>query len=119
MQGEGGLRRLVSPHTNEMAPICDAACDAVGVKYNDSKEITLSINVIADHIRAMAFVINEGVLPGNEGRGYVVRRILRRAIRHGKKIGMDRPFLSGLLDVVIERIKVAMIKSGKIVKLQG
>ncbi|MBN1515315.1 alanine--tRNA ligase [Candidatus Sumerlaeota bacterium] len=102
------LQGVKSPyHTNEMRPICDAAAKACGVNYNDSKEISLSLNVIADHIRAMAFVINEGILPGNEGRGYVVRRILRRAIRHGKKIGMDRPFLAGLIDVVIEQMQEA------------
>ena len=107
-----GLERMAcimqgvrSPYeTDEMKPIVDAACAAIGVNYRDSRTTMLSANVVADHVRAFTFAINEGVLPSNEGRGYIIRRILRRAVRHAKKIVMDRPFLGGLVDVVIDRM---------------
>ena len=70
------------------ANLIDAIARSLGVKNDGSS----SLNVIADHIRACAFLITDGVLPGNEGRGYVLRRIIRRAIRHGKKLGNDELF---------------------------
>ncbi len=73
--------------------IIEAAAGVLGIKNEGSS----SLNVIADHIRACAFLIVDGVLPGNEGRGYVLRRIIRRAIRHGKKLGMDEPFFYRLV----------------------
>jgi alanyl-tRNA synthetase len=85
-------------HTNYdidlFANIIDATAKILGVENNGSS----SLNVIADHIRACAFLIVDGVLPGNEGRGYVLRRIIRRAIRHGKKLGVDDAFFSKLVD---------------------
>jgi alanyl-tRNA synthetase len=75
------------------ANLIEAAAGILGVK-NEGQS---SLNVIADHIRACAFLIVDGVLPGNEGRGYVLRRIVRRAIRHGKKLGMDEPFFHQLV----------------------
>jgi alanyl-tRNA synthetase len=75
------------------ANLIEAAAGMLGVK-NEGQS---SLNVIADHIRACAFLIVDGVLPGNEGRGYVLRRIVRRAIRHGKKLGMDEPFFHQLV----------------------
>jgi len=78
-----------------------------GKKYNNSKETDVSMRVIADHCRAVTFLISDGVLPGNEGRGYVLRRILRRAARHGKLLGLNKPFLNGLVPVVIEKMKNA------------
>jgi len=73
--------------------IIQATADVLGVKNDGSS----SLNVIADHIRACSFLIVDGVLPGNEGRGYVLRRIIRRAIRHGKKLGMDNVFFHKLV----------------------
>ena len=75
------------------ANLIKATAEVVGVANDGSS----SLNVIADHIRACAFLIVDGVLPGNEGRGYVLRRIIRRAIRHGKKLGMDEPFFFRLV----------------------
>ncbi len=96
-----GLERIAAVmqgvHSNYeidlFAKLIDAAADALGVDNDGSS----SLNVIADHIRACAFLIVDGVLPGNEGRGYVLRRIARRAIRHGKKLGYDGLFFHKLV----------------------
>ena len=78
-----------------------------GRTYGKNGEDDISIRVIADHSRAVAFLIGDGVLPSNEGRGYVLRRILRRAARHGKLLGMNRPFLHEVSGVVIDEMKGA------------
>jgi alanyl-tRNA synthetase len=75
-----------------------------GVSYGDSPDATKAHRVLADHGRAMTFIISEGVTPLNEGRGYVLRRLIRRAAQHGLRIGMETPFLAGLADAVIEQI---------------
>jgi alanyl-tRNA synthetase len=72
-----------------------------GKKYDSASPEGVSFRVIADHSRAAAFLISDGVLPSNEGRGYVLRRIMRRALRHGKKLGINEPFLFRLTDEVI------------------
>ncbi|MFH0794269.1 MAG: alanine--tRNA ligase, partial [bacterium] len=105
-----GLERLAcivqgksSPYeTDEMARIVKAASDETGVDYRSAQENTLALNAIADHVRALTFTLTEGIIPSNEGRGYVLRRILRRAARFGKKIGVERPFLHKLVEPVVE-----------------
>ncbi|TMM11625.1 MAG: alanine--tRNA ligase [Actinobacteria bacterium] len=75
-----------------------------GVAYGDSPDATKAHRVLADHGRGMTFLVGDGVTPSNEGRGYVLRRIIRRAAQHGQRIGMQPPFLAGLADSVIEQM---------------
>ena len=72
-----------------------------GKQYGASEKDDISIRVITDHIRATVFMASDGILPSNEGRGYVMRRLLRRAARHGRMLGIDHPFLTDLVDTVI------------------
>src|SRR3989339_2095559 len=78
-----------------------------GRTYKKNDDDDISIRVIADHSRSITFLIGDGVLPGNEGRGYVLRRILRRAARHGKLLGLNRSFLHEVAQVVIDQMKEA------------
>ena len=73
-----------------------------GAEYGQSRERDVSLRVITDHIRSATFMICDGILPSNEGRGYVLRRLLRRAARHGKLLGVDKPFLFEVVDTVIQ-----------------
>jgi alanyl-tRNA synthetase len=75
-----------------------------GVAYGDSADGTKAHRVLADHGRGMTFLVADGVTPSNEGRGYVLRRVIRRAVQHGLRIGMEAPFLAGLADAVIEQM---------------
>ncbi len=84
--------------------IMDWVAEQSGVAYGSSQDATKAHRVLADHGRGMTFIAAEGVAPSNEGRGYVVRRIVRRAAQHGLRIGMKPPFLPGLADVVIEQM---------------
>ncbi len=78
-----------------------------GVAYGDSPDATKAHRVLADHGRGMTFIVSDGVTPSNEGRGYVLRRVIRRAAQHGLRIGMQPPFLAGLADAVIEQMSSA------------
>ena len=73
--------------------------------YGQDEKTDISIRVITDHIRSTTFMVSDGILPSNEGRGYVLRRLLRRAARHGRMLGIDRPFLTELVDTVIHENK--------------
>ncbi len=75
-----------------------------GVAYGETPDATKAHRVLADHGRGMTFLVGDGVTPSNEGRGYVLRRIIRRAVQHGLRIGMRGPFLAGLADAVIEQM---------------
>lgn len=85
--------------------IRDHVCSIAGCEYGKDKKKDISIRVITDHIRAVTFLASDGVLPSNEGRGYVMRRLIRRAIRHGKLLGIDKMFLTDLVGTVIENSK--------------
>ena len=79
--------------TDLFAPLISFISDLAGKKYGQDEDLDVSIRVIADHARASTFLVCDGILPSNEGRGYVLRRIIRRAARHGKLLGMNTAFL--------------------------
>jgi alanyl-tRNA synthetase len=88
-------------------PLLTAVAKRAGVQYGDNDQADRSMRVIADHLRAVAFLMTDGVLPSNEGRGYVLRRILRRAARHGRLLGIVEPFLYELTTSVVEQMRGA------------
>lgn len=110
-----GLERLASVvqgkktnfETDLLYPIIEYASKVSGVKYGEDEAKDVSLKVIADHARSMSIMIMDGILPSNEGRGYVLRRILRRAIRHGRMLGITGKFLEGAVDAVVEIYKDA------------
>ncbi len=83
--------------------LLDTVCSIAGKKYGDNTDDDVSIRVITDHTRSATFMISDGVIPSNEGRGYVLRRIIRRACRHGKLLGISGMFLRGLSEIVISQ----------------
>jgi alanyl-tRNA synthetase len=110
-----GLERLSAimqgKHSNWesdlFVPIIDCVSEICGNSHGQSREIDISLRVIADHIRCATFLIGDGVIPSNEGRGYVLRRILRRAIRYGKRLEQNVPFLTEIIPVVIDGMGAA------------
>ena len=88
--------------TDLLKPIMDKVSEMSGVPYKKSEKTDISLRIITDHARCVTFLISDGVIPGNEGRSYVLRMILRRALRHGKILGMELPFLYKLVDIIVE-----------------
>lgn len=97
MQGENSIFEV-----DTINAILKEVCNISGTKYNEHKNNDISIRIITDHIRSITFMISDGILPSNEGRGYVLRRLLRRAAKHGKSLGIDDRFLYKLSKVVID-----------------
>lgn len=105
-----GLERLASVvqgvrtdfETDLFKPLIDKACAMSGHEYGKSAQGDMAVRVISDHLRSVAFMIADGILPANEGRGYVLRRLLRRAVRYGRLIGLDDPFLLEILPTLYE-----------------
>ena len=108
-----GLERLAAAlqgkvsnyDTDLFRPLIDFGSELAGVGYGSDPQTDVALRVIADHSRAAAFVIADGVLPSNEGRGYVVRKIIRRAIDYGRQIGLEKPFLYELAGRVAELMR--------------
>ena len=93
--------------TDLLYPILQKVSNMANIPYKQSQKTDISLRIITDHARCVSFMINDGVLPGNEGRNYVLRMILRRALRHGKLLGLELPFMSEIVDVVIKQYKGA------------
>jgi alanyl-tRNA synthetase len=106
-----GLERLAAVlqgvHSNYETDLFQALIKTAARLTNSTDLSNKSLNVIADHIRACAFLIADGVLPSNEGRGYVLRRIIRRAVRHGFKLGQKNPFFAGMTASLVEQMGAA------------
>ncbi len=111
--------KLSNYDTDLFAPIIERVEKMSGVEYGRDPEQDLSIRAISDHSRAVTFLISEGILPSNEGRGYVLRRIIRRAARHGRFLGITEPFLHRITGTVIELLGEAypeIVRSGELVE---
>ncbi|MCK9525138.1 MAG: alanine--tRNA ligase [Limnochordia bacterium] len=92
---------------DNLKPVIDGVGTLADVVYGSNTAADVSLRVVADHVRAVTFLIADGVLPSNEGRGYVLRRLLRRAVRHGRLLGITDPFLNKVVIWVIEQMKGA------------
>ena len=105
-----GLERIVSVlqetptnfETDLFLPIIERVGEVSGVDYETADELKQSFKVIADHVRAVTFAIADGALPSNEGRGYVLRRLIRRSVMHGRKLGIEKPFLANIVPIIGE-----------------
>ncbi|HDP69357.1 MAG TPA: alanine--tRNA ligase [Actinobacteria bacterium] len=91
--------------TDLIKPIIDKIAEIGKINYGDDKIIDTSLKIIADHARAMTLLVGDGILPSNEGRGYVLRRLIRRAVRHGRLIGIEKRFLTDISAIVISIMK--------------
>ncbi len=100
--------------TDLFKPLIAAAAEISGKTYGQDAATDTSLRVLADHIRACSFLITDGVLPANEGRGYVLRRIIRRAVRHGRKLGMENVFFHKLVAPQRNRSRAAWSGSGEV-----
>jgi alanyl-tRNA synthetase len=96
-----GMRTMYD--TDAYLPLIERIAALSRKEYGVDPQIDRSIRIVADHLRGSTFLIGDGVLPGNEGRSYVLRRILRKAIRHGRGLGIDQSFLPGLAEIVIDQ----------------
>ncbi|RQD77757.1 MAG: alanine--tRNA ligase [Candidatus Syntrophonatronum acetioxidans] len=83
-------------------PILEHFIEITGVKYGQEEEKDVSLRILTEHLRSITFMVVDGVLPSNEGRGYVLRRIIRRAVRHGKLLGLEKPFLYQAVPLVVD-----------------
>ena len=99
--------------TDTLAPILRAAERVTGTAYGQATRADMSLRVLADHPRAVALLVADGVLPSNEGRGYVLRRLIRRAVRHARLLGVDRALLTDLTDVAVELFSGAYPEVGR------
>jgi len=99
--------KLSNFDTDLIRPIIEAAAQRFGVSYGDDARTDTALRIVADHARATAFLIHDGVIPSNDGRGYVLRKIMRRAMRHARRIGVQEPFLHQLTGVVAELMRPA------------
>ncbi|MBM3942181.1 MAG: alanine--tRNA ligase [SAR202 cluster bacterium] len=93
--------------TDLFMPILERVCLLTGKSYGQNQETDYALRVVAEHARAASFLIGDGVAPSNEGRGYVLRRIIRRAVRYGRRLGLTQPFLTQVAQVVLERFSPA------------
>ncbi|OQB13913.1 MAG: Alanine--tRNA ligase [Firmicutes bacterium ADurb.Bin193] len=100
-----GVNSLFEVDTVRNIMLC--VCRIAGVNYGDNEQSDISLRIITDHIRGSAFMISDGIIPSNEGRGYVLRRLLRRAARHGKLLGIKRTFLHEVIGAVVAENKTA------------
>jgi alanyl-tRNA synthetase len=97
--------KLSNYDTDLLRPIIDRAAELIGVTYGEDERNDVALRINADHVRATTFLIHDGVLPSNEGRGYVLRKIMRRAIRNARMIGRQEPYLYELAGFVAEQMK--------------
>ena len=110
-----GLERLAAVlqgkisnfETDLFRPLIDLAERLTNTTYGSDRQTDASLRIIADHARACTFLVSDGVIPSNEGRGYVLRRILRRAMQHGRGLGVDRPFMQDMVYAVCDAVKDA------------
>ena len=101
-----------SPYETDLfRPIVQRVCQLTGKTYGQDRDTDYAIRVVAEHSRAAAFLIADGVVPGNEGRGYVLRRILRRAIRYGRRLGLIEPFFTQVADACHPALPATPIRS--------